>query len=217
MRIGIAAALVLLCTSTVAFAQDDQQESSGFAGLRGSLAFGGSLREKASTTPAIDLKSSFGTGAGISAFWGMNLGDGFKAEFEALYRYMPLSSITLNGLKGKAGGDGNMFAPMVNAYWYAPTKDWGFQPFIGGGIGYAWDELSVSNIAGTPTSGLDENSWGLTYNGMVGVSVPAGRGSHWSLMYRYLHNDVDPGCGTGVKCSGNFSTSSIDVGYAMDL
>src|ERR1700743_2849076 len=166
MRFKIAAALVLLCTSTVAFAQDDQQESSGFAELRGSLAFGGSMSDKASTTPAIDLKTSFGTGAGISGFWGMNLGDGFKAEFEALYRYMPLSSFTLNGLKGKAGGVGHMFAPMLNGYWYATTKDWGVQPFIGGGIGYGWDQVNVSNIAGTATTGIDDSSWGLTYNGM---------------------------------------------------
>src|ERR1700743_2321330 len=210
MRFIITTSLALLCASTVAAgAQDDGPHY--YAGLRGSLAFEGSVSAKADLTPPLNAKADFKFGGGASVFWGLDLPAGFDAELEMLYRYMPLGDGVVNGASAKLGGYGSMFAPMVNVYWTAPV-DFPGKPYIGGGLGYAWNEVGLNGIRATAFQTLHHDDWRLAYNAMAGVVIPSGETPRWSIGYRWLHEDIGINCGASVACSGDMNSQSVDVG-----
>ncbi len=217
------AALGLVLAATSAIAADgayDGAPGSSFTGLRGSLAFDSSINGKDnSTTPPTTIKAGSGTGGGASVYWGWHLPYDFKTELELLYRYQPLSDLSAAGSSVKLGGYTQTFAPMANLYWTAPLGDSiGVSPFVGGGVGYAWNELGVNNIAGValPSTAHDDN-WRFAYNLMAGLSVPVNKGVRLTGMYRWLHQDISGDCSTNLFCGGHSATSSIDIGLEIDL
>lgn len=212
MRLSTALALVLLGSVTAASAQ----EITTYAGLRGSLAFDGSIKANANTTPPVNLKTDLNVGGGASVFWGVDLPAGFDAELELMYRYMPLGDGNVNGTSAKLGGYGQMFAPMANVYWTAPV-DFPVKPYVGAGLGYAWNEIGINSIGTTTFQTVHDDNWRFAYNLMAGIVIPASEGSRFTIGYRWLHEDVGINCGTGVSCSGNLNSSSIDVGYVINL
>lgn len=223
MRIITTTALGLVLAATSALAADDTSygaPGSAYTGLRGSLAFEGSINGKDnSTTPPTTIKAGSGTGGGASAYWGWHLPYGFKTELELLYRYQPLSDINVSGSSGTLDGYAQTFAPMANVYWTAPLGDSiPVSPFVGGGVGYAWNELGVTNIAGIalPSTAHDDN-WRFAYNLMAGLSVPVDNGVRLTGMYRWLHEDISGDCSTNLFCGGHAATSSIDIGLEIDL
>jgi hypothetical protein len=120
MRFITTASLALLCASTfAAVAQEDGPSS--YVGLRGSLAFDGTISGHANTTPPVSTKANLNVGGGGSIFWGLDLPAGFDVELELLYRYASLKNGSVdNGPSSKIGGYTKMFAPMANVYWTAP-------------------------------------------------------------------------------------------------
>lgn len=192
-------------------AQDDGLH--WYSGLRGNLAFGGSINAKA---PPDSLKADLDFGGGGSVFWGFHLPDGFDAELELAYRNQQLGNGVVDGTAVKLGGYGQMFAPMANVYWTAPV-DFPVKPFIGGGLGYAWNEIGIDSVNGTSITPVHDDNWRFAYNGMVGIVIPMRATSRVTIGYRWLHENVDVSCTTGVSCSGNLNSHSIDVGYSLDL
>jgi OOP family OmpA-OmpF porin len=212
MRLSTVLALVLLGSATAASAQD----VTTYAGLRGSLAFDGSIKANAALAPPVNLKTDLNVGGGASVFWGVDLPAGFDAELELMYRYMPLGDGNVNGVSAKFGGYGQMFAPMANVYWTAPV-DFPIKPYIGAGLGYAWNEIGINSIGTSTFQTVHDDNWRFAYNLMAGVVIPASEGSRFTIGYRWLHEDVGINCGTGVSCSGSLNSSSIDVGYIINL
>jgi opacity protein-like surface antigen len=208
--------------SAGAIAADSTSEGapgSSFTGLRGSLAFEGAINGKDnSTTPPTSIKAGAGTGGGASVYWGWHLPYGFKTELELLYRYQPLSDLSAAGSSVTLGGYAQTFAPMANVYWTLPLSEVGVSPFVGGGVGYAWNELGVNNIAGValPATAHDDN-WRFAYNLMAGLSVPVNEGVRLTGMYRWLHEDISGDCSTNLFCGGHAATSSVDIGLEIDL
>lgn len=221
MRSIITLSLALVCVSTAAFAVDEYSDTKSgydsFTGLRGSLAFDSSLSAHADLAPPVAGKVKAGVGGGGSVYWGTRLPYGLKAELELLYRYLPLTSGTINGYSGTLGGSGKIFAPMANVYWNIPLGDIGFHPFVGGGVGYAWNELGVDEVAGTSLPTVRNDDWRLAYNFMAGASIPMGTGARMTAMYRWLHEDIDISCATGIKCGGGLNSQSVDLGFEYDL
>lgn len=222
MRIITTTALGLVLAATSALAADGASgETNSFTGLRGSLAFEGTVNGKDnSTTPPTTVKADAETGGGASVYWGWRLPYGFKTELELLYRYQSLSDLSAAGSSVKLGGYTETFAPMANAYWTAPLGDafGGVSPFVGGGVGYAWNELGVNNIAGVALPSTAHNDkWRFAYNLMAGLSVPVDNGVRLTGMYRWLHQDIDGDCSTNLFCGGHAATSSIDIGLEIDL
>jgi opacity protein-like surface antigen len=215
MRLIFALALVVLGSTKAAIAQDDIGPST-YLGLRGSLAFEGSIDAKANTAPPVTAKANFKVGGGASVFWGLELPAGFNAELELLYRYMPLDDLNVVGLTGNVGGYGQMFAPMANVYWTIPL-DLPVRPYIGGGLGYAWNEVGLKSIGTTSFQTLHDDNWRLAYNAMAGFVVPVSPASRLTVGYRWLHEDIGVNCGSSVTCSGKMNSQSIDVGYAISL
>jgi len=214
MRISTVLALVLIGSATAASA--DETGLTTYAGLRGSLAFDGAIKANANTTPPVNLKTDLDVGGGGSVFWGIELPEGFDAELELMYRYMPLGDGNVNGVSAKLGGYGQMFAPMANVYWTAPV-DFPVKPYIGAGLGYAWNEIGINSIGTTSFQTVHDDDWRFAYNLMAGVSIPASESSRFTIGYRWLHEDVGINCGTGVSCSGSLNSSSIDIGYIINL
>jgi len=212
MRLSTVLALVLLGSATAAAAQ----EITTYAGLRGSLAFDGSIKANANLAPPVNLKTDLNVGGGASVFWGVDLPAGFDAELELMYRYMPLGDGNVNGTSAKLGGYGQMFAPMANVYWTAPV-DFPVKPYVGAGLGYAWNEIGINSIGTTTFQTVHDDNWRFAYNLMAGIVIPASERSRFTIGYRWLHEDVGINCGTGVSCSGNLNSSSIDVGYVINL
>lgn len=212
------ALLALMLAAPAAVADDSASQSNSFTGLRGSLAFEGTIKGKdETTTPPTSLKAGAGTGGGASAYWGWRLPYGFKTEIELLYRYQPLDNFAVNGTSSKIGGYAETLAPMVNAYWGMPLGDTGINPFVGGGVGYAWNELGVNNIAGVAFPAVHNDTWRFAYNLMAGLSVPVGNGTRLTGMYRWLHESIGGNCTTSVICGAHADTSSIDMGLEIDL
>ncbi len=216
---------ILACVTTAASAQDAQDysdsksPSNGFTGLRGSLAFDNRIGVHAATkTASASGKVNADVGGGASLYWGWRLPYGFKTELELLYRNQSLSDGSVNGVGGKIGGYTQTFAPMLNAYWNLPVGDIGIHPFIGAGLGYAWNEAGINNIAGASFPTLHDDKWRFAYNAMAGLSVPLSDGSRLTGMYRWFHEDIDIPCaGLGFKCGANYNSSSVDMGLELDL
>ncbi len=215
MRIKTATILSVLCASTVSAAAQDS-DINWYAGLRGSLAFDGTIKANAATVPPTTTKANMSVGGGASVFWGVHLPANFKVELETQYRYMPLSDMTINGASAKLGGYAEMFAPMVNAYWTAPV-DFPIQPIVGGGVGYAWNEVGVNQLGSATFATVHDDNWRFAYNAMAGFNMPLNDTSRVTVMYRWLHEDIAINCGASLACSGTLNNSSIDVGLEMDL
>jgi opacity protein-like surface antigen len=221
MRSILAASLALISASIAATYADEYSDTKSgydsFTGLRGSLAFDSSVKAHANLTPPLALKANTGVGGGGSVYWGTRLPYGFKAELELLYRYLPLSNATVNGASASLGGSAKLFAPMANVYWNVPVGADDFHPFVGGGVGYAWNELGVDSVAGTSFPTIRNDDWRLAYNFMAGATIPMGTGARMSAMYRWLHEDIDIACSSGIKCGGGLNSQSVDVGFEFDL
>lgn len=217
MRLTVAAALALICVSTAVSAQDNYSDgrdgSNSFTGLRGSLDFDGHLSSKDGSGNSI--KADTGAGGGASIFWGWRLPYGFKTELEVLYRARPLTTATFNGTSAPIDGHANTAGPMVNLYWTPQIGDIGVRPFIGGGLGYLWNQTEVKSVGGI-TAGKD-NSWHFGYDLMAGLSIPMSASTRLTGMYRWLHEDIGVNCGATVSCSAGASSSSVDLGFEMDL
>lgn len=221
MRIATTTTLGLMLAATSAIAADGTYGAPGsaYTGFRGSLAFQGTISgTDKTTTPPTSIKANSDVGGGASVYWGWHLPYNFKTEVELLYRYQPLSDITIAGSSGSLGGYAQTFAPMVNGYYTVPIPGIGVAPFAGGGVGYAWNELGVNKIAGVvlPATAHDDD-WRFAYNLMAGLSVPISNGARLTGMYRWLHEDISGDCSTSLFCSGHAATSSIDIGIEIDL
>jgi opacity protein-like surface antigen len=221
MRFVLFASFALMSVSTVAVAADEYSDTKSgydsFAGLRGSLAFQNSVSAHDNMTPPNSVAAKGGVGGGGSVFWGTRLPYGFKAELELLYQYLPLSRATVNGASASLGGSAKVFAPMANVYWNLPLGDIGFHPFVGGGVGYAWNEIGVDQVVGINIPTVRNDDWRFAYNFMAGASIPMGSSTRMTAMYRWLHEDIDIACATGISCGGGLNSQSVNVGVEYDL
>jgi opacity protein-like surface antigen len=187
------------------------------AGLRGSLAFDSEISGSDNSVPPNTVKASADLGGGASIYWGAEFNYGFKAELELLYRSQGLSSATVNGVSGALGGTTQTFAPMANAYWYIPVGDLAFRPFVGIGVGYAWNDMGISSIGTTSFATVHNSKWGFAYNAMAGASIPLSANSRITGAYRWLHQDIGVTCTATIQCSGSQNASSFEIGIEFDL
>ena len=104
----------------------------------------------------------------------------------------------------------------LNTYYDFDRIGW-LKPYVGAGLGYAWNEIGINSIGTTTFQTVHDDNWRFAYNLMAGIVIPASEGSRFTIGYRWLHEDVGINCGTGVSCSGNLNSSSIDVGYVINL
>jgi outer membrane protein OmpA-like peptidoglycan-associated protein len=105
---------------------------------------------------------------------GYALGNGMRFELEGNYRHAGLDRTTT---AFSNSGSMNTYAAMVNGLFdFDVGAPWIF-PYIGGGVGYAWTNLS-SQLAFTPTSfpllssHVDQTQGGFAFQAIGGLSFP---------------------------------------------
>lgn len=229
--LGVIAGLLLLASAGTALA-DGEGEPYGYiyspdgdsglpyvAGLRGSFAFQSNLN----TNPAspVHTAAALDAGYGGSIYVGARLGYGLRLEGEALYRFMPLSGLTVNGTATTAKGSSSMAAPFLNLMWDFPVPDFPFRPFIGAGIGAAFTQTAIHN-PGNTFNYLYKDNWNLAYDLMGGAELPLSQSSRLTAMYRWMRvNNAGFACGTGSavvqSCVSDITNQSVDLGLEMDL
>jgi opacity protein-like surface antigen len=202
---------------------DDWQASRAYVALRGSYA----LNANSSTTwapasPPTAIRASYGSGGGGSLALGFHLPLSLRLELEALYRWQPVSRVSVGGLTSVASGSSRTAAPMLNLFWDVPLPDdyWGLQPFVGMGVGAAYSDVNVYDAANTYSR---QNRWDLAYSFMTGLTLPLSEGSRVSAMYRWMQlRDAGHKCAAGgtiqsVCLDNSVSSSAVDLGLEMDL
>jgi hypothetical protein len=195
----------------------------GYAGLRGSLALNNNrVTTYTPTAPTTALRASYATGAGGSIYVGTRLPLNLRLELEGLYRWQPLSRVSLDGV-GIAGAEGStkIAAPMVNLLWDIPMPaDFAVQPFVGMGVGAAYTETNVYSGANTYMRG---NRWDLAYSFMGGIALPLSTSSRFTAMYRWMqvrdagHKCAVSGTVQTICLNNNVNSMAVDLGYELDL
>ncbi len=119
--------------------------------------------------------------------WKFDGGLGLGIELEGSYRSNDVDKVSIGGFTTGGGGENNVMAAMVNAivsYDLGPNA-WNITPYIGAGIGYAWNEAKVR--AGGLTV-VDDTEGHFAYQGIVGLAIPidAVPGLSINAEYRYF-------------------------------
>jgi len=122
---------------------------------------------------------------------GYAFGNGFRLELEGSYRQNGLHS--LNGTYASTSASGNIdsYGVMGNLLFDMDIgKPW-LYPYLGGGIGYSWDQLSSArlNQSGTSFSGND-SSGGFAYQAIAGLSFPVSGVPGLSITTEYRYHSV---------------------------
>jgi opacity protein-like surface antigen len=195
-------------------------DSGAYGGLRGSFAFNHSVTTYAPPA-ATALRASYGNGGGGSVFLGTHLPLNLRLELEGLYRYQDISHVGVNGLTSAASGKSQTGAAMLNLFWDFPVPyDSPIQPFLGMGVGGAYNVADAYDASNTY---LRRSKWDLAYSVMAGLSMPLDETSRLTAMYRWMQTrDAGYKCATsGTALSpcldANVNSSSVDLGYQMDL
>jgi OmpA-OmpF porin, OOP family len=127
------------------------------------------------------LHSQVGPAVNLAAGYG--LGNGLRAEVEALYTYNSFSG-------NHFGGKEQKFGPMVNLVYDFVGMVPMIQPYVGVGAGYVWaNEQNLHAGAGNAVLTAKNGTEGaFAYQGIVGVAMPIASAPGLALTadYRFL-------------------------------
>jgi outer membrane protein OmpA-like peptidoglycan-associated protein len=132
----------------------------------------------------------------VSLGWGF--GNGVRAEIEGDYRY---NSFNRNGNEQKYGG-------MVNALYDFTTVSPSFVPYVGAGIGYQAERLSV----------LSQTKGSFAYQGILGAAIPIDSvpGLAVTAEYRFMGLAGNRNFGGGNTSTNNYNHDlMLGVRYAF--
>jgi opacity protein-like surface antigen len=139
----------------------------------------------------------FNTGFAVSAAAGYYFADVVTLEVELGYRY--LDGGTLSGTIDPAGlpppvsgslqasGDVHSLVGFVNAH-FRPNIGDGVFPYIGGGIGGAWSEITLDSILGYPIE-YHYSDIDFAAHGDAGIEFDVGSNVLLGVRYRYTWVD----------------------------
>ena len=188
LKTAFVAAAILAGSAGAADAQDANWY------VRGDL--GGAFQGEVDGTPKV--KADNGWAGAIGA--GREFGNGLRAEGELVY--------LKSDLKGSAGGDAKTLGGFANLY-YDFNRGGQFQPFVGGGVGFA--QVKVDNAL------VDDDDTGFAYQAKAGVSYKINDKWTGEVAYRYLGvTDVSLGNGP-TKLDGDFNSQAVTVGVRYKI
>ena len=185
-------------------------------------AFGsGSVQRSVSTDPGWVILGSVG--------WGF--GNGLRAEIEMNYRSNDVSELTFNGFSATSS-PGSTISGTTSTYGVMANVFYDFQlgpvmPYLGAGIGYAWNRWSSVGYSGPfSTGGISDTQGSFAYQFMAGLAIPirAVPGLAITAEYRYFatnsvtmrgtYMDIDFGPGTeGMKSNNENQSVLLGVRY----
>jgi opacity protein-like surface antigen len=201
-----------------------------FACTQSPLVIGG-VCGGAADTAVIDLKTGFDAGMMVgysfADHWGVFVP---RVELEFGYLSNDVNTVTLavGGVAGTANPDSseiNAFYGLASLLLDIPTG-WGFNPFIGGGVGFANVRLDhVGKISGLAIIGpgstfiFDEEDTAFAWNLTAGLSFDISRNITLDIAYRFLQfssvDILDPG--TSLFSSDDIDNHQVNLGVRVRL
>jgi OmpA-OmpF porin, OOP family len=160
-------ALALLAAPMVAHAQPIQ-------GLYVGGAAGYNLPENDNVAGGGEIKPGGGF-VGLGSV-GYGLGNGIRFELEGNYREAPLPSVS-TPLVSSNSGNLHTYGAMANVLFDMDVRLPWLYPYIGGGVGYAWNDFSRQRSFTTAAAPLvsqsfDQTQGGLAFQAIGGLAFP---------------------------------------------
>lgn len=148
-------------------------------------------------------KSTYQTGYLVSGSLGYSWCYGLSLEGEYAFRRNELRKVHLFGEGSSKHGHFQTSSVMANLVWDVPLECdfWDFQPFIGAGIGYDFQQMHASNSRIIFHQKWHHFSWQL----MAGLAYPLFCDTELTLEYKFH------------KGSCHFYNHSIGVGLAYNF
>ena len=173
---------------------------------------------------AVNVDNEYDEGFVVGGALGYDYGKiwsfgGVRTEVELSYRENDIDVHSVSALGGdqpSSTGDVSSTALMANAYndFHNQTA---FTPYLGGGIGYAWSDMSDFGIAAIPNV-LDDDDSGFAWQLGAGVNYAINKMLSLSVDYRYLNTDIDvtssaAAGSTGSEVDSDNHTVSFGIRY----
>ena len=172
-----ASALVI---STAANAQTSRIYFAGYLGLN---TFDDQEFSEKSTNNSGDFELD--SAISFSGAIGLRLSRQLRMEGELSYRNAEFKNVDINnGISGGAGGEIDSTIAMANLY-YDFDVPWKIQPYVGGGIGYAWHGGELTDGTGALTNANIEAD-GFVWNAGLGFKYRPRTDFAYNVGYRYL-------------------------------
>jgi opacity protein-like surface antigen len=136
----------------------------------------------------------------VGASLGYNIWCAFRVEAEYSFRYNKITASITDKQREipatlKGSGKLTTSAALANLLWDIPIGCIGFSPYIGGGVGYAWNAYRSSDRVHVDTGGTiscvhickgSRNTNGFAWQLIGGVSIPLTLCIDLGLEYRYF-------------------------------
>lgn len=184
LRIALCALSVMLLVGFVAVS-DAQAQSSRvyFAGYLGTTSFSDFDFEER-TTPASGT-ISVNNAPSFAGALGLRLNRQFRIEGEVSYKKGTLDNISLaTGGQADLGGELSTWGTMLNVY-YDFDVPWRIQPYVGAGVGFAWHNAQINDVAGF-TVNEEESDTGLLWQLGGGLKYRVNPDLAFTGSYRYI-------------------------------
>jgi len=229
-RLGLLAGAALLGTTGMAFAQPTRAVQGlyvgGGAGVSWLSTTNQSIFPTVDTdlaTPSNHFQQNWNAGLIGLANVGWGFGNGLRTELELAYRQNSGANDSLLYSRPSSGGRARSFGVFVNALY-----DFNFNPYIvpylGAGIGYAWNRWSgvggnVQGNLGAYGLSVSDTQGSFAWQFIAGLSVPiaAVPGLSLGAEYRYTGTAQPDFSGTASGPRGNVAIAVRPATYSQNL
>ncbi|MBL6458495.1 OmpA family protein [Belnapia sp. T6] len=123
---------------------------------------------------------------------GWGFGNGFRAEIEGNYRNHEMRRLSFNDVAAGRSGYIDRYGAMANVFFDFDLSSFGisprvWQPYIGGGVGYAWTQFRDArfNAAGGRYL-IDDTGGSFAFQGILGGAIGLAPGLALTGEYRYF-------------------------------
>jgi outer membrane protein OmpA-like peptidoglycan-associated protein len=131
-------------------------------------------------------------GMAVAGSIGWGFGNGFRAEIEGNYRQHEINRLSLNGVAVGQSGYADRYGAMANLLFDFDLSSFGippsvYQPYIGGGIGYAWTQFRDARFNPGGSSYLIDDAGGaFAYQAIAGGALGLAPGLSLTAEYRFF-------------------------------
>jgi outer membrane protein OmpA-like peptidoglycan-associated protein len=174
-----------------------------------------------------DISFEWGWVGVASLGWGF--GNGLRAEIEGNYRTNDVDDISFGAGTSNASGSARTYGVMANVFYDFNLPSFGvdmgqfnIQPYIGGGIGYAWREFD--NVRASVLGGqvrTDDTDGRFAYQLIAGAALPLHQyvpGLSLTAEYRFfgtLEHKYDTSSGGGSFTISESTTESENYNHSI--
>jgi opacity protein-like surface antigen len=171
--------------------------------IRGDIGYGFPVDPDVSQGGALSTNEAWDETVSLGGGIGYRFGDLFRVDLTGEYRFP--SQITDTDASG-ARGTVDITSTVLLANVYVDLVRWGgLTPYIGAGIGAAYNELdTIAKTGGAVTQVSGDGSWSLAAAAMAGVGLELTEGMLIDANYRFLYlSDVESGVQTNLGTAAN--------------